>query len=77
MRKLTMSLTAAVLVLGTMAVTASAQTQATGAARLHAQIQNATPIIKQAACNGTTGVYGCGPGWVRRCGYYGCRCVPC
>lgn len=77
MRKLTMTLTAAALVLGTMAISANAQTQAPGAASVHAQLQNATPIIKQAACNGTTGVYGCGPGWVRRCGYYGCRCVPC
>jgi hypothetical protein len=77
MRKLTTTLTAVVLVLGSMAVTASAQTQAPGAASFHAQLKNATPIVKQAACNGTTGAYGCGPGWVRRCGYYGCRCVPC
>jgi len=77
MRKLSMTLTAAALVLGTMAISANAQTQAPGAASVHAQLQNATPIIKQAACNGTTGAYGCGPGWVRRCGYYGCRCVPC
>ncbi len=77
MRKLTMTLTVVVLVLGSMAVTASAQTQAPGAASLHAQLKNATPIVKQVACNGTTGVYGCGPGWIRRCGYYGCRCVPC
>jgi hypothetical protein len=77
MRKLTMILTAAALMLGTLAIAANAQTQAPGAASLHAQIHNFTPIIKQAACNGTWGAYGCGPGWVRRCGYWGCRCMPC
>ena len=51
MRKLTMTLTAAALMLGTMAIAANAQTQAPGAAGLHTQIQNATPI-KQAACRG-------------------------
>jgi hypothetical protein len=77
MKKLTLTLAAVALALGSMAMTASAQTQAPGVASLHAQLQNATPIVKQVACNGTTGIYGCGPGWVRRCGYYGCRCVPC
>jgi hypothetical protein len=51
MRKLTMTLTAAALMLGTMAMTASAQTQQPGAASFHAQIQSATPIQK-AACRG-------------------------
>jgi len=77
MKKLTMTLTAAALVLAAMA-SANAQTQSPGAAGLHAQLNNATPIVKLAACNGTTGVYGCGPGWYRRCGPYGrCACVPC
>jgi len=73
MKKLTVTLTAAVLVLGTTAITANAQTQALGAASFHAQLKNATLIIKKAACNGTTGVYGCGPGWV----WNGYRCVRC
>jgi len=79
MRKLTMTLTAAMLALGTMAMTANAQTQSLGAASFHAQLRNATPIIKQAACNGTTGSAGCGPGFVRACGPNGgnCRCVRC
>ena len=75
MKKLTLTLAAAALVLGSMVLSASAQ--GAGAASMHAQLKNATPIVKQVACNGTTGIYGCGPGWVRRCGYYGCRCVPC
>jgi hypothetical protein len=74
MRTLTTSLAAAALLLGSMAL-ASAQTQQPGAAGLKAQVQNATPVIKQAACNGTTGGYGCGPGWVWN-GYYR-RCVRC
>jgi hypothetical protein len=78
MRKLCLMLTAAALALGTMALTANAQTEHPGAAVLHGQVHNFTPIVKQVACNGTTGAYGCGPGWVWRCGYYHrCRCVPC
>ncbi len=50
MRKITMTLAAALFVLGSMAV-ASAQTQAPGAASLHGQAQNAT-IIHKAACGG-------------------------
>jgi hypothetical protein len=50
MRKLTMILTAVMFMLGTMAMTASAQTQAPGAASFPAQLQNATPFVKQAAC---------------------------
>jgi hypothetical protein len=75
MKKLALTLTATALVLGTMAITANAQTQAPGAASLHAQVQNATPIIKKAACDGYTGVRGCGPGWTWS-GYYR-RCVRC
>jgi len=78
MRRLTMTLAAVAIALGSVALTANAQTQAPGAASLHAQLHNATPIIK-AACNGMTGGHGCGPGWVWACGPYGhnCRCVRC
>jgi hypothetical protein len=73
MIKSAITLSAAALVLGTMALSANAQTQAPGAAGLHAQLKNATPIIQKAACNGYTGVYGCGPGW----NWNGRRCVRC
>jgi Spy/CpxP family protein refolding chaperone len=73
MRKLTKTLTAAALILGTMAVAANAQTSS-GASGLHAQIKNATPF-KQAACGGF-GPY-CPPGFTRRCGPYRCWCAPC
>jgi hypothetical protein len=73
MRNLTMTLSAAVLVLGAMAVAANAQTKQLGAG-LHA-IYNATPIAEQAACQGW-GPY-CPPGFVRACGPYRCWCRPC
>jgi len=75
MRKLTMTLTVAAFVLGSMALTVNAQTQQTGAAGVHGLAQNATPIVKQAACRG----WGrhCPPGrhWV--CGPYHCWCRWC
>jgi hypothetical protein len=57
-------------------VLASAQTQNFGAQNFHAQLQNATPIAKQAACRG----FGphCPPGYTWTCGgYRGCWCRPC
>jgi hypothetical protein len=63
-------LTATAVILGSMIWTVSAQTQLFGAA-LHAQIHNATPIVKLAACRGT-GAH-CPPGYV----WNGHRCRPC
>jgi hypothetical protein len=77
MRKLRKTAAATMLVLGTMAMMASAQAQWQGAAKLHAPLQNATPIITQVACNGHTGACGCGRGWVSACRDRCCRCVPC
>jgi hypothetical protein len=74
MRKFTMTLTAAALILGAMAVGANAQTQSSGAASFHAQIKNAT-TLKEAACRGF-GHY-CPPGTTRACGPYRCWCRPC
>jgi hypothetical protein len=62
MRRLMMTLTAALLVLGGMALQADAQN---GAASMHA-LRNASPIVKLAACNGYTGRCGCAPGWIVR-----------
>ena len=75
MKKLALTLTAATFALGISALTASAQTQQPGAASLHAQLQNATPIVTKAACNGWTGAMGCGPGWIWSRYYH--RCVRC
>ncbi len=74
MGKLVITLTAATLMLGSMAFTAGAQTQQP--ASFQALAQNATPIIKPAACNGHWGRW-CPPGRVRRCGPYRCWCRPC
>jgi hypothetical protein len=60
MRKLSLALSAAVLVLGALALPASAQNEQRGAASIHA-LKNATPIVRPAACNGGTGYCGCGP----------------
>jgi len=62
-RKVTMTVTAAALLLGTVALQASAQNQQRGAASIHA-LRNATPIVTPAACYGGTGYCGCGPGWI-------------
>jgi hypothetical protein len=63
MTKLTLTLSAALLVLGALALPASAQNEQRGAASIHA-LKNATPIVTPAACRGGTGYCGCGPGWV-------------
>jgi len=76
MRKLTLTLTATALVLGSLAFQADAQSQRSGAASIHA-LKNATPITTPAACRGFTGGCGCGPGWVSACPNRCCRCVPC
>jgi hypothetical protein len=65
MRKITMTLAAAVFVFGTMGL-ANAQTQ--GASSLNTQAQNAT-IIHKAACNDFWGPW-CPPGRHRVCGPY-------
>jgi hypothetical protein len=72
LRKLAFTLAAAGLVLGSVALTAQAQTQ--GASTLNGQAHNAT-IIHKAACGG----FGrwCPPGMVRTCGPYRCWCRPC
>ncbi len=72
MGKIAITLAAAALLLGSVAWTAEAQTQ--GAPSIHAQAQNATPIV-QAACRG----FGrwCLPGFRRVCGPFRCWCAPC
>jgi Spy/CpxP family protein refolding chaperone len=73
MRKVTLTLSAAALALGAMALVANAQTQHAGVAGMKAQAQNFTPMIQKTACDGRTGGHGCGPGWT----WNGNRCVRC
>jgi hypothetical protein len=75
MKKLTMTLAAAAAVLVTINMSAYAQVQAPAGAGIHALVQNSTPIVKPAACQGW-GPY-CPPGLVRACGPYRCWCRPC
>ena len=75
MKKLTLTIAATAIVLGSMILSASAQMQAPAAAGLHAQVQNATPIVKNVACQGW-GPH-CSPGFVWTCNYRGCWCRPC
>jgi hypothetical protein len=72
MKRLTVTLAAAFLVLGSMALSVNAQTQ--GAGSINAQAQNAT-IIHKTACMG----FGrwCPPGMRRVCGPARCWCRPC
>src|ERR1700692_907173 len=73
MKKLALTLSVAALVLGSMALSANAQQLGAG---LHAQVQNATPIVKNVACPGVGAR--CGPGFTWACGPYGrCFCRPC
>ena len=76
MRKFALTLTAVALVLGAMALEASAQQQSRGAACFR-PLKNATTILKPASCDGGTGYCGCGAGWISACAPRCCRCVPC
>ena len=77
LRKLTMTLTVAALILGAIASQASAQNVNRGAICPANALKNATPIVTQAACTGWTGRCGCGPGFISACRDRCCRCVPC
>jgi hypothetical protein len=73
MGKLAMTFAAAALVLGSVALSANAQTQGASSV-LNAKAQNAT-IIHPTACAG----FGrwCPPGMRRVCGPARCWCAPC
>jgi hypothetical protein len=76
MRRLALGMTAATLVLGMTAWSASAQTQQPGASSLYGQLKIATPI-KTAACKRRGAHCPAGAHWT--CGPYGqrCWCTPC
>jgi hypothetical protein len=74
MRRLTLILAAATLALGAMALEAGAQNHRLGSAGV-LTLKNATPIVKEVACGGYTGGYGCGPGWTWSRRWH--RCVRC
>jgi hypothetical protein len=73
MKNLIQILALATLVLGSTCLSVNAQT--TGAAGLRAQVEKASPMIKEAACYG----WGrhCPPGYGWGCAYGRCWCHPC
>jgi predicted small secreted protein len=73
MRKATRTLAIALLLAGSAALTAAAQTSR-GASDINSAAQNFTPI-EQVACRGW-GPY-CRPGFTRVCGPYRCWCRRC
>jgi predicted small secreted protein len=73
MHKIGRTLVIALLLAGSAALTASAQTSR-GAGDIGTATQNFTPI-ERAACRGW-GPY-CRPGFTRVCGPYRCWCRPC
>lgn len=77
MRKLTMTLAAAMLVLGAIAMTTGAEAQGIHPSSVCQAVKNFTPYIKEAGCHGKTGYCGCGAGWVTSCAPKCCKCVPC
>jgi hypothetical protein len=36
-----------------------------------------TPIMQRLDCSGTTGIHGCGPGWIWHDGWRGWACYVC
>jgi hypothetical protein len=76
MRKLTLALgvTAAMLLAGGLAWKADAMTWSSATSTLPAATKNFSPV-ERTACNGP-GRW-CRTGYVRRCGPFACRCVPC
>lgn len=74
MRKLSMTLAVAALVVTSTAFTAGAQTQQQGAASFHTLLRNATPI-QEVACGRLRGA--CPLGWFRVCNPVRCWCRPC
>ena len=74
MRRITIALAASILCFALTSGGASAMTGPGPSKSLPET--NYTPK-QEAACNGTWGRYGCGPGFVRRCNGWRCWCGPC
>jgi len=68
MKRLTLVIAAVALVVGAAPLQAGEQCRAA---------KKATLTVNRAACDGSTGYCGCGPGWISACAPRCCRCVPC
>jgi hypothetical protein len=76
MRKLTMTVAAAAMLLGPLATAPAAQAAQTSHDTI-VYTQPEMPTVKAFDCQGTTGAMGCGPGWFWRDGWRGWACYPC
>ena len=77
MRKITLTVAAAALALGTFTtapLAQAAQTTPTQPSPVYTQPQSPVQLLD---CFGTTGAMGCGPGWFWRDGWRGWACYPC
>jgi hypothetical protein len=78
MRRIVMTIAVAVMLLGSLGIAQVAQAaQATHDTTVYTQPAPAAPKVKAFDCRGTTGPYGCGPGWFWRDGWRGFACYPC
>jgi hypothetical protein len=81
MRKISMTLAAAAVLVGSLAsapsaFAAQASHDTTVDTRPAAPAAPAAPV-QPLDCQGTTGGMGCGPGWIWRDGWRGWACYPC
>jgi hypothetical protein len=82
-RRIAKKLSASILVVG--AIVAAAPTHTALAAEATpptgpgttTQTQPGPPIVQRLDCFGTTGIHGCGPGWVWHDGWRGWACYVC
>jgi hypothetical protein len=73
--KIVVTVAAAALLTGSFGTVATAQAAQSSHDTTTYSTYSPTPpaIVQPLDCHGTTGAYGCGPGWV----WDGNRCVPC
>lgn len=80
MRRIVMAIATAGVIAGSLA---GAQTATAASTNTNNTVTNPArptvpvPIITALDCSGTTGLAGCGPGWIWRDGWRGLACYPC
>ncbi|TPG28316.1 hypothetical protein [Mycolicibacterium hodleri] len=78
MRKIGMTVAAAALTIGTFAMTPLAQAaQVVPTPPRPAVTTLPSAPVQMMDCAGTTGMMGCGPGWIWHDGWRGFACYPC
>ncbi len=81
MRRIVMVIATAGAIAGSLAgaqtATAASTNTNTNSAASPARPTTPVPVITALDCSGTTGLAGCGPGWIWRDGWRGLACYPC